>query len=158
MARWLSWQFSSAPLLSLGGHMDSGWGLMSHMLDCIWWSQIESVYAHGVLISWISWFINQVEEDKSEGKEDVTIDCPLCHTKVSLMDGKVVVWCPKDGPMQWFIGTLKEKAPAVPAKVWSCLPWRVLLMGLCKGSVLRLNNTTFNRCTLWSLFTLSVRS
>lgn len=51
-------------------------------------------------------------------KEDITIDCPLCHTKVSLVDGKVAVWCPKDGPLQWIVGTLKEKAEAVPAKVY----------------------------------------
>ncbi|CAM6115715.1 unnamed protein product [Calypogeia fissa] len=59
----------------------------------------------------------KVEEVNDEGQEDITIDCPLCHTKVSLVDGKVAVWCPKDGPLQWIVGTLKEKVPPVPAKV-----------------------------------------
>lgn len=46
------------------------------------------------------------------------IECPLCHTKFSLEDGKVVEFCPKDGPVAWAVGLLKEKSPAVQAKVY----------------------------------------
>ncbi|KAG0565082.1 hypothetical protein M758_8G158300 [Ceratodon purpureus] len=60
----------------------------------------------------------------AEGAEDGTpgdaqIECPLCHTKFSLEDGKVVEFCPKDGPIAWAIGTLKSKETPVDAKVYS---------------------------------------
>ncbi|KAL2653011.1 hypothetical protein R1flu_021139 [Riccia fluitans] len=50
--------------------------------------------------------------------DDLTIECPLCHTKFSLVDGDVTEYCPKDGPLQWFIGTIKAKAEPVAAKVY----------------------------------------
>jgi nitrite reductase/ring-hydroxylating ferredoxin subunit len=48
---------------------------------------------------------------------DAQIECPLCHTKFSLADGKVVEYCPKDGPLAWAIGSLKSKEAPVDAKV-----------------------------------------
>ncbi|GAQ78230.1 hypothetical protein KFL_000090750 [Klebsormidium nitens] len=46
------------------------------------------------------------------------IECPLCHSKFSLLDGTVLEYCPKDGPMQWIVGTIKEKAPRENTKVY----------------------------------------
>jgi hypothetical protein len=45
------------------------------------------------------------------------IECPLCHSKFLLADGTVVDYCPKDGPMQWVVGTIKEKTPPENTKV-----------------------------------------
>lgn len=56
-------------------------------------------------------------EDGTQG--DAQIECPLCHTKFSLGDGKVAEFCPKDGPLAWAIGSLKSKEPPVDAKVYS---------------------------------------
>lgn len=50
---------------------------------------------------------------------DSQIECPLCHTKFSLADGKVVEYCPKDGPLAWAIGSLKSKEAPLDAKVYS---------------------------------------
>lgn len=61
----------------------------------------------------------------AEGGDDGTqvggaqIECPLCHTSFSLEDGKVVEYCPKDGPIAWAIGSLKSKEAPVDAKVYS---------------------------------------
>lgn len=49
------------------------------------------------------------------------IECPLCHSKFSLLDGTVLEYCPKDGPMQWVVGTIKEKAPRENTKVRAIL-------------------------------------
>ncbi|KAH7295310.1 hypothetical protein KP509_27G042300 [Ceratopteris richardii] len=59
-----------------------------------------------------------------DGALDIT--CPLCHTRFSLEDGAVLQYCPKDGPLQWFIGTLKEKATPEAAKI---IPTRVSKAG-----------------------------
>ena len=48
---------------------------------------------------------------------DAQIECPLCHTKFSLEDGKVMEYCPKDGPLAWAIGSLKSNEAPVDAKV-----------------------------------------
>ncbi|KAG6546895.1 hypothetical protein Mapa_011511 [Marchantia paleacea] len=50
--------------------------------------------------------------------DDLTIECPLCHSKFSVVDGDVAEYCPKDGPLQWFVGTLKSKTEPVAAKVY----------------------------------------
>lgn len=60
----------------------------------------------------------------AEGGEDGTqgnaqIECPLCHTKFVLENGKVAEFCPKDGPLAWAIGSLKSKEEPVDAKVYS---------------------------------------
>nr|PNR33890.1 hypothetical protein PHYPA_023706 [Physcomitrium patens] len=62
-----------------------------------------------------------VAEAASDGPSqgETQIECPLCHTKFSLEDGRVVEYCPKDGPLAWAIGTLKQKEAPVPAKVYS---------------------------------------
>lgn len=74
---------------------------------------------------------------KAEGAEDgtqadVQIECPLCHTKFSLENGKVAEYCPKDGPLAWAIGTLKSKESPVDAKVRtitvSILTWNFLFL------------------------------
>lgn len=51
--------------------------------------------------------------------DDLTIECPLCHSKFSVVDGEVAEYCPKDGPLQWFVGTLKSKTEPMAAKVRS---------------------------------------
>jgi nitrite reductase/ring-hydroxylating ferredoxin subunit len=54
-------------------------------------------------------------EGVEDGKQgDAQIECPLCHTKFSLENGKVAEYCPRDGPLA--IGTLKSKEPPVDAK------------------------------------------
>ncbi|KAL3684844.1 hypothetical protein R1sor_002866 [Riccia sorocarpa] len=50
--------------------------------------------------------------------DDLTIECPLCHTKFSMVDGDVKDFCPKDGALQWVIGTIKERASPVAANVY----------------------------------------
>jgi len=58
-------------------------------------------------------------EGVEEGTQgDAQIECPLCHTKFSLENGKVAEYCPRDGPLAWAIGTLKAKETPVDAKVW----------------------------------------
>ncbi|MCO5579921.1 hypothetical protein L7F22_037043 [Adiantum nelumboides] len=67
-------------------------------------------------------------EGKTSQQEDgaLEISCPLCHTSFSLEDGRVLQHCPKDGPVQWLIGTMKEKTPPVAAKI---LPARISKSG-----------------------------
>eukprot|EP00250_Pteridium_aquilinum_P004662 c14869_g1_i1 orf=154-813(+) len=67
-------------------------------------------------------------EGKVLQQEDggLDISCPLCHTRFSLEDGRVTLYCPKDGIIQWVIGSLKEKATPEAAKV---LPARVSKSG-----------------------------
>lgn len=59
-----------------------------------------------------------IEGKVTEVDGELNIDCPLCHTRFCLVDGRVVEYCPKDGPIQWVIGTLKEKVNPVNAKVF----------------------------------------
>ncbi|KAI5056634.1 hypothetical protein GOP47_0028452 [Adiantum capillus-veneris] len=60
-----------------------------------------------------------IMEGKVSQQEDgaLEISCPLCHTRFSLDDGRVLQYCPKDGLVQWFIGTIKDKATPVAAKI-----------------------------------------
>jgi hypothetical protein len=56
----------------------------------------------------------QISEEE-EG--NLSIRCPLCHSKFSLKDGAVMEYCPKDGPLSWIVGTLKDKTSPATAKV-----------------------------------------
>lgn len=58
-------------------------------------------------------------EGVEDGTQDAQIECPLCHTKFSLGNGKVAEFCPKDGPLAWAIGSLKSKEVPVDAKIYS---------------------------------------
>ncbi|GBG69234.1 hypothetical protein CBR_g3933 [Chara braunii] len=61
----------------------------------------------------------EVTDPAEVGSEpEPRIECPLCHSTFSLMDGSVIEHCPKDGVLQWFIGTVKEKDKPKPAKVY----------------------------------------
>ncbi|OAE19830.1 hypothetical protein AXG93_291s1110 [Marchantia polymorpha subsp. ruderalis] len=66
------------------------------------------------VLSLLSW--SPQVELVGEG-DDLTIECPLCHSKFSVVDGEVAEYCPKDGPLQWFVGTLKSKTEPMAAKI-----------------------------------------
>ncbi|CAK9198925.1 unnamed protein product [Sphagnum troendelagicum] len=60
-----------------------------------------------------------IEGKISEEEEgNLSIRCPLCHSKFSLKDGAVMEYCPKDGPLSWIVGTLKDKTSPATAKVY----------------------------------------
>eukprot|EP00244_Chara_vulgaris_P011372 TRINITY_DN5601_c0_g1_i2.p1 TRINITY_DN5601_c0_g1~~TRINITY_DN5601_c0_g1_i2.p1 ORF type:complete len:251 (-),score=29.95 TRINITY_DN5601_c0_g1_i2:822-1574(-) len=62
--------------------------------------------------------VSLTDTAKGGSDPDLSIECPLCHSKFSLVDGSVIEHCPKDGVLQWVIGTMKEKDKPKRAKVY----------------------------------------
>lgn len=89
--------------------------------------------------------LDGVQVGTAEGAEDGTlgdpqIECPLCHTKFSLEDGKVTEYCPKDGPIAWAVGTLKSKESPVDAKVCRV----IICILICTCSTFECGHSTFH--------------
>lgn len=95
--------------LELRGRRNSVWLFKCNCVEdvCFLWS-----------CHWLDWIQVATAEGVEDGTQgDALIECPLCHTKFCLENGKVAEFCPRDGPLAWAIGTLKSKEEPVDAKV-----------------------------------------